>query len=372
MIVYEIGSSSKIDEHNCTITGVRILKGDEMVESSSIYPLPHVAYDYTFLTKASKKRRDSYWSLKEQLGDLGCKFLVPRGKSKLVNDKLLFSSIMNEAGIRHPETVEMSEENLIAMIQRHRALYLKPVRGQAGRGIIVVSKEDDCRTGYKLEYMTYEQSSQRWHRQQVRYVTDENLYDEWKRAKFETHTKLKHPRKSGKPRPSGKYLIQEAIDAYEFDGDRCHFRVITQRGLGGVLTPPLLAAYLGGNSSQSGTVDNYELVTLGLERDHGVPSTQTISNLKKTAQDVHSAIEDVGQVQMGELGMDLAVDREGNVHVIEANVKPGQLYFYMKRGKLVIRDCDFRDPGFIPLASEMQYQREKNLAHYAEYLAQQG
>ena len=89
------------------------------------------------------------------------------------------------------------------------------------------------------------------------------------------------------------------------------------------------------------------------------------NKLKTVAADCFIAIEKDCGIQLGELGMDMVFDAKRDVYTLEANTKPGQLWYKKKSD---YKNMKFSDPGFNDVALAMDLGREVKLLEYAEYL----
>lgn len=184
------------------------------------------------------------------------------------------------------------------MLSHHEALYLKPSGGSIGHGMIRV---EHAGAGYTVSVLKNSSC-------ETLYVVNEDSL--WK-----TIQSLRLP---------GHYVIQEAIDLIEWKGRPCDFRVLLQKSKG-----QWQVVGQGVRVSGPNTITTH------------VPNGGYIANANEVLQDVfskeahriHRSIESLTircakvidafyHSQLGEMSMDIGVDKQGKAWFFEANAKP--------------------------------------------------
>lgn len=217
-----------------------------------------------------------------------------------------------------PETERAERsERLQAMLDRHPRLFLKPVRGSVGRGIIQVTRGGPGRL--LLRYVSEKDAGL----QEVS-ATYRQL-DRWL---------ARHP---------GRYLAQQGLDLQVWDGRPADLRALVQKdgqgrwtltGMGVRLAAPgrfTTNLHTGGDCAPVET----------LVRTLGLPARYA-EDLAQIALETAGAIDEAtGGV--GELGLDFGLDREGRGWFIEQNGQPGRSIFE-RMGRRDLSEQAYRRP----------------------------
>ncbi|WP_203556338.1 YheC/YheD family protein [Bacillus sp. B15-48] len=200
-----------------------------------------------------------------------------------------------------PETSLFSEPNLAKLIDEYDELYLKPVTGSQGRGIIWLTSHDK-------------------HIEKVS-ANHDGLVQEL----FTSQTELFQALKKLNYRP---YLIQQGIPLLQHEGKRIDFRVLCHRTTNQQWKVTSNVARL---SAENHFASN---VALGGEilRPHqalvpfmGTRSAQSkLELMKELALECANCIAERIQCSVGELGIDIGVDEDGELWLIEVNSKPSK------------------------------------------------
>lgn len=212
-----------------------------------------------------------------------------------------------------PETLRMNSESLRKMLNRYSMVYIKPVSGTYGKGVMRVEQVggQSPRFSYQLEF------------KKRTFTSFDSLY----------HSILEHKRK-------GPYLVQQGIKLLTHNKRRFDVRVMVQRNEEGIWettgiigrvshpekivtnyhsggTPmklrPLLKTHLG--SSKAG---EYERVLAKL----GVRTASVLS-------------KEYPKIQM--IGADIGIDSDFNPWIIEINTKPDPYIFKHLKDRSVYR-----------------------------------
>lgn len=212
-----------------------------------------------------------------------------------------------------PETVVLRRTaDLVGMIRRHGTVYVKAAGGGKGIGIWLISA--DGQGGYVYRYTD---AACRVHRGRTRDLSGI------------VHMLLSRPR--------GPWLIQPRIDLLRHRGRIFDVRVLVQRDGAGVLRVTGTGARVGRRGSfvsnlfGGGDARRLEPLleeTLSLTPAQAVEMRREIERIAlAVAELIHRACRHTGHI--GELGIDIGIDRRGRLWFFEANSRTGRNVFQM-------------------------------------------
>jgi glutathione synthase/RimK-type ligase-like ATP-grasp enzyme len=232
--------------------------------------------------------------------------------SHVFNEKFLDKSEVFEAlkkdGNLHkylPESHSLRNFSMLrSMCSRHPVVFLKPVRGSLGKGIIRL-----VRVG-----------PESW---QASYATLSGT----RKQTFESLNKL-YASISAKMK-SVQYLIQQGLTLIEIGGRPVDFRALSQKNAEGRWSVTSIVSRTAGtdhfvsNLARGGTLSRV--------RDAVAKSNLPLIyradaslKLREAAIDIAKGIEERIPAEFGELGIDLALDTTGRVWLLEVNSKPSK------------------------------------------------
>jgi glutathione synthase/RimK-type ligase-like ATP-grasp enzyme len=270
----------------------------------SIFPIPDVIYP------RERGYSPPIQQIRERLEKMGCKFINP----SLIGKWNTYKILSQTTELKHylPETKLLNNFQQVSnMINRHNAVYMKPVNGSKGRNIIKVIKDSDT---YKYQYQVNNKIFQG------------------------TSRNISSLRSSLRPIMGKRnYIVQKKINLLSSQGGVIDVRVMVQKdhtgrwiitgnicriGRTGSITSNIAA---GGHASHLSTVlsNNFrnENTCKAIEQE-----------VKKVALDAAQALEaSVGSI--GELGIDIGIDQNARVWFIEANLKPARQVFILVQDK---------------------------------------
>jgi hypothetical protein len=205
-----------------------------------------------------------------------------------------------------PVTQRMtSSDELEKLLAKHPQLYLKPVRGKAGKGIMKVGRSTS-----RFRPGGYQLSIQEDTRSQLsRFRTVPQL---WSQLRQMTDGK--------------EYIMQQAISLTNYKKRPFDLRALIQKNGSGEWTVAGIGARLAGKSSitthvpRGGSIDNPKKLLSATFGPDG--SKRIISQSKQKAIILAKQIENASGYELGEMSMDLGVDTSGNIWFFEANSKP--------------------------------------------------
>ncbi|MGV3488042.1 MAG: YheC/YheD family protein [Tuberibacillus sp.] len=214
-----------------------------------------------------------------------------------------------------PKTFDLSVQTLKRSLETYPSIYIKPKKASHGIGIKHLRK-----VGNSILC----QENKRSGSSEKKYGTMIELLKE----EFKNH----HP---------SQYILQQGVDLPEMDGKQYDFRIHTNKDRMGKWQLSAVAAKAGGD----GTITTHvayggEIKTLG--EVYGKKKAGVIlDQLKDAAISISEVIDQQTDGLIGELGLDLVVDREDRIWLFEANAKPGRMIFtnpaIRKQARLVDR-----------------------------------
>ncbi|WP_054971429.1 YheC/YheD family protein [Alicyclobacillus ferrooxydans] len=198
-----------------------------------------------------------------------------------------------------PQTLdEMTWKGFSSMLQQNGGVYLKPASSSVGHGIMRV---DRTARGWRLRVLKHLKCSE---------------YDAPSIAKAWELTKQHRIR--------GKYVIQQAIPLVEWEGKPCDVRVLLQKhGLNWQVVGKGVRV-AGKNSITTHVPAGGSIVDIDhlLQRAFPDSATQVDARIEELALNCAAAIDRDFHGELGEMSMDVGVDKEGRVWLFEANSKP--------------------------------------------------
>jgi len=206
-----------------------------------------------------------------------------------------------------PSTTQLSTlSELDAMLKRYPLVYLKPVRGKAGKGIMRIERRPSqiAHPIYRLTIQDHKSTRQSLHTSSM---TMWNKIQEFRK-------------------PEEEYIIQQGIDLVRYKERPFDLRVLIQKSGKGEWGVTGIGARLAGAYSitthvpRGGSIEDPEKLltqTFGATR-----AKQILSLTKQSALYLAKHIERKSGHQLGEMSMDLGIDTSGRCWFFEANSKP--------------------------------------------------
>ncbi|MGG4552073.1 YheC/YheD family protein [Paenibacillus humicus] len=193
---------------------------------------------------------------------------------------------------------------LKSMCSKHPIVFLKPIKGSLGKGIIRISRLD----GGAYQTLTAQVGGTQKHN----YASLSKLF-----------TAL-----SGKMK-STRYQIQQGLHLILMDRRPVDFRALVQKNRFGKWSVTSVVARIANDQHfVSNLARGGSLCTLknAISRSTLPPAAKKRLNvrLKKAALDIALGIDQQIPAHFGELGIDLAVDQHGRIWLLEVNSKPSK------------------------------------------------
>ncbi|MBJ6362058.1 YheC/YheD family protein [Paenibacillus sp. GCM10012307] len=197
----------------------------------------------------------------------------------------------------------VTSAGLKRMLLKHPYLYLKPISGKAGVGIMTVLLEPEKIKPYRLKVQSKKRS--------VTYRCS-SISSLWAKIK--------------KQSVGASYIAQQGIELASFNDRRFDLRALVQKNRLGQWDLTGIGARVAGSSSitthvpRGGSIEDPEKMLVsafGSEQ-----ARKLFVRVKQTAVLIARQIERGSKSTLGEMSMDLGVDMGGNVWFFEANSKP--------------------------------------------------
>lgn len=188
-------------------------------------------------------------------------------------------------------------------VKRHATVYMKPVHGSLGLGIVKVANQSDGTLTYEIKRPNQAPVS-------GRSTTTEDMMKSFRK------------RLTGRP-----YVLQQGIPLATYDGRPFDIRILLQRdGSGEWKRTKAFARITKPGDITSNLSSGGEAMPMTAVLERIFPNRDKRRNCKAQVQRVSrwvaEAIEQNSGKTFGELGVDLGVDPTGHVWVIEVNSKP--------------------------------------------------
>lgn len=270
-------------------------------------PFPDVVYDRAPVCDPAYT--PSANQARYRLIDVGVPFVNPVELLQLAADKMATCRCLARYGVRLPATSLVDSGTLADYLDRFDHLFLKPVHGSNGIGIIEIQRT--VHTGYILRYETG-----RYRLQTVRQI-EQTVKD-----------------LTGNPgSQEGVYLVQQGISMQppgERRFPRFDLRIIMQKdehrvwGMTGIVARVSQSDVPTTNLSTGARAEVVEPV---LDALYGPVTRQaSLASITSMCSSIcHNLDRDV--CLFGELGIDIVTDADGQPWVIEINAKPGRSVF---------------------------------------------
>jgi len=226
---------------------------------------------------------------------------------KFLDKSEVFDALKKDAALQKYLPESHSRPNyamLKSMCSKYNTVFLKPVRGSLGKGIIRISRV----------------GTENW---QVSFATVGGT----KKQSYASLAKL-YSALAGKMK-TVRYLIQQGLQLIENGGRPIDYRALTQKNVAGKWTITSIVARTAG--SQHFVSNLARGGTLSTVKDSVAKSNLPVQfrvnaspRLSKAALDIARGVDTLIPAHFGELGIDLALDTSGRVWLLEVNSKPSK------------------------------------------------
>ena len=260
-------------------------------------PLPDVIYN-----RITSRRVEANKELQAKLNILRTHYQIPIFNETFLDKLQVHQLLSKEAKILHmlPETHRFQKSRLRKMLYQYPILYLKPTNGSLGKGIIRL-----IRRPHQIFY----QSS-----------TPNGTVTLTFRSIAECLKKISE--RIGRQ----SYLIQRGLNLATYGGRQLDFRVLAQKNNFGTWSITSMVARIANNHhivsnlASGGTIRKASEVI----KELNLPVKPSIRQMKLTALTITRTFEKLAKGHFAELGIDLALDKNGKIWLIEINSKPSK------------------------------------------------
>jgi len=262
-------------------------------------PLPHVLYN-RIPNRASEEQKH----VKIALAQLSNMRNLTLYNPHFFNKQQLYAALQRDSGVLPylPCTVPLSSKNILyEMLSSYPFVYIKPVNGMAGQGIYRVQRKPTG--GYLIQY-------------QERKKTVSKPFSTKEEVWMYLSSRIKQP-----------YIIQQGIDLATFNNKLFDVRLLAQKNGRGEWDVTGMGIRLAGSGKitthvpRGGSVQSPEEV-LTAAFPHYSPENILIS-IHHMALRIARSLEKEWPA-LGEVSMDIGIDKTTRIWFIEANAKPGK------------------------------------------------
>lgn len=285
-----------------TLTGT----GGEETWRQGIYPLPDVIYDRGLFPPGDYRRAATEFRKKMRAAAAG-RYFNPAFFGKWKTHRWFMEH--PTLRLHLPETVLAEKDNdVTGMIERHPEVYLKPVGGSSGRGIIKITRQTDDKYSYERRIKGRPERSQELSTAELITILRPTL------------VKRKH-------------IVQEGIRLAKYMGRTFDIRALVQKDGSGRWSLTGLAARVAAPNAFITNVHaggKAEKVSTALGEAFSFNSQLQeiiLSGLQHLSLLACSWIEQRTGQKFGEIAVDLGVATDGRVWLIELNAVPGRTVF---------------------------------------------
>lgn len=245
-------------------------------------------------------------SVQHFLADVKSRYGTHFFNEKFLDKTEVFEALRQDAALQRylPESHSLSGFPVLKrMCSQYHSVFLKPVRGSLGKGILRISREDG---GYRLQSTTP-------------MGTRKQSYPSLTKLFKAVSPKMKTTR----------YQIQQGLPLMELGRRPVDFRALVQKnGTGKWVVTSIVARTAGNNHfvsnlARGGTLSTVREAVSKSSLPSGVKQSVQLG-LPRAALAIARGVESHIPAHFGELGIDLALDQSGRIWLLEVNSKPSK------------------------------------------------
>lgn len=267
-----------------------------------VFPVPDVIYN-----RLTTRRLENKPSVRQFIKEAKQRYQTQIFNEKFLDKSEVFQALGGDSTLLPflPESHALkNSQRLLSMLSKYPTVFLKPIRGSLGKGIIRVARTD--KKTFLCQTMGMSGARSRIFRSTSTLVRTLS-------ARFK----------------AGRYQIQQGIDIAQMRNRPIDFRALVQKNRAGEWELTSIVARVAGNNhfvsnlARGGTL--YPVRTA--LRLAGFPPNivkSVHSRLKNAALQLAKGLDQRLSYHFGELGVDLAVDKKGKVWLLEINSKPSK------------------------------------------------
>lgn len=296
---YFIFTPDNVDWQNKTVNGFFFSNDNRW--STKTVPLPDVVYNR--IPNRTLERLDYIDNFKNEYILLGGKLF----NNNFFNKWDIYNILIDDEKTRVfiPEThLSPSIALFKGMLERHPIIYLKPANGSLGLGIYKIIKKNS-------EFIV--QFRNKNTNKAIVFKDSVSIY------KYIFTNKFRH-----------KYIIQQGINLVEYIQSPVDFRVHMHKNSQNKWQVIAIGAKVAGKGSVTthlrtgGQLINADKYLNIMFKEH---SSKIIEKIKASSIQIAESIESKLKESIGELGLDIGVDKDSRIWLFEVNSKPGRSIF---------------------------------------------
>ncbi|MGD9677603.1 MAG: YheC/YheD family protein [Vulcanibacillus sp.] len=293
VLVY-VFTAESLDKQNRTVEGYLYLPTNGTWQKKKM-PLPDVVYN-----RIPSRKEEKRIIINETVNYLE-KEHIPYFNHYFFDKVTLYKwmSKTKEFDRFIPDTRSLTIENLRKMLDTYHMIYLKPVHGKAGIGFIKIEKKDN------IYFLTYQGSK----------ITQRKTLDSfnllWKDIISLINKK--------------NYIIQRGINLKEYHSYPFDIRILVQKNGEGIWKVSGIGIRVAGARSITTHVPRGGYIEMPFKvfnYSFGKKANDWEDAISKLTIEMAKHIEKRSEKNLGELSLDLGIDKENNLWFFEANSKP--------------------------------------------------
>lgn len=284
------------DFHDDYVNGYYLEEG---VWKNASLPYPNVIYNR--LHSRNKDASNTFQSIKDNLASRS----IPIFNSKFFSKLEVYELLQTYPHIQShlPVTHKLTKQSLYQMLERYPTLYIKPIHGSLGKNILFIEITEN-------KYSTMTSTGKNKGKKRV-FTSKEKVW-EW----VHLHTKKR------------SYICQQGIEFLKYNDRTLDYRILCHKNsdlswnitsiVGRIAPKESFVANLAQGAEMKAA--KYLLEELfGIEE-----AKKKLLVMKNFSLEIAQMLSNQTQGLLGELGIDIGLDSDGNIWIIEVNSKPSK------------------------------------------------
>ncbi|WP_223068442.1 YheC/YheD family protein [Paenibacillus caui] len=260
-----------------------------------------------YYNRLNSRKLESMASVQHFMNDVRTRYNSHFFNEKYLDKTEVFDALQKDGQLERylPEShLHRGLSSLRSMLSKYPVVFLKPIKGSLGKGIIRINRTSDG------SYMTLSTQS---------YGTRKQIHDNLVKLHHSLAGKMKTTR----------YQIQQGLYLIAIGKRPVDFRALVQKNAQGKWAVTSIVARIAGsqhfvsNLARGGTLSK---VKEAVDRST-LPAAIKLkagARLHKAALEIAEGVDERIAAHFGELGIDLAMDQAGRIWLLEVNSKPSK------------------------------------------------